>query len=45
MSAEQRRLNPMADEESKGGGAGGLTAEQRRLNPMAGGGGGSMSAE
>ena len=30
MSAEQKRLNPMAAEESKG-----LTAEQRRLNPLA----------
>lgn len=34
MSAEQRRLNPMAAEESKAG-SGGMTAEQRRLNPMA----------
>ena len=38
MSAEQRRLNPMAAEESKGGG-GGMTAEQRRVNPMAAAGG------
>ena len=41
MSAEQRRLNPMAAgeaEESKGGASKkpALTAEQRRLNPMAG---------
>ena len=46
LTAEQKRLNPMAgmeDEEEKkgGGGAPKMTAEQRRLNPMAAAGGGN----
>ena len=36
MTAEQRRLNPMA---AAAAGGGGLTAEQKRLNPLAGLGG------
>lgn len=40
MTAEQRRLNPMA---AAGGSSKPLTAEQRRLNPMAGAGGGGKA--